>query len=61
MTQLEDSYKQLQGKLEFRLKVEKFIGDMSVYLVFSRNFNNAVNYFLSELAELLHASMLDGI
>ncbi|MCK4848743.1 MAG: hypothetical protein KAT16_06970 [Candidatus Heimdallarchaeota archaeon] len=55
------SMERLQERLEFRLQVEKLIGEISTYLVFSSNFDKSVKYFLSELADLYHLFMLDSI
>ncbi len=53
--------KTLEEKIEFRLKVEKTIGDISTYLVFSSNFKMALKYYLSEIADLFHMYMVDGV
>lgn len=50
----------LQEKLKFRRKVERAIGDISTYLVFSSSFNLSIEYFLSEIAELYHFYFVDG-
>lgn len=55
------SFEKLKEKIEFRLRVEKIFGDISTYLVFSSNFEKAIDYFLSELANLLHVFMVDSI
>ena len=52
-------FKSLEEKIEFRLKVEKTIGDISTYLVFSSNFKMAIKYYLSEIADLFHIYMVD--
>ncbi len=56
----ETSFEELEEKINFRLKVEKTIGDISTYLVFSSNFEMAIKYFLSEIAELYHFYLVDG-
>ena len=56
-----NSMERLQERLRFRLQVEKLIGEISTYLVFSSNFDKSVKYFLSELADLYHLFMLDSI
>ena len=53
--------KSLEEKIDFRLKVEKTIGDISTYLVFSSNFEMALKYYLSEIADLFHLYMVDGV
>lgn len=50
----------MKDEIKFRLKVEKIIGDISTYLVFSSDFNKAIDYFLSELASLYHEFMVDS-
>ena len=62
MFDFEKSYiTQLEERIKFRLKVEKTLGDISTYLVFTGNFQNAIEYFLSEIADLYHAYMVDGV
>ena len=53
------SLEKLEEKIKFRLKVERAYGDISTYLVFSSNFEMAIDYFLSELASLFHVFMVD--
>jgi len=51
----------LRDEIKFRYKVEKIFGDISTYLVFSSNFEKAIDYYLSELASLYHDFMVDSI
>ncbi|MHA1227196.1 MAG: hypothetical protein ACTSPV_10685, partial [Candidatus Hodarchaeales archaeon] len=51
----------LEERIRFRLKVEKTIGDISTYLVFSSNFEMSIQYFLSEIADLFRIYMVDGV
>ena len=55
------SLDKLEERIKFRLKVEKTFGDISTYLVFSSNFKQAIDYFLSELANLFHVFMVDSV
>ncbi len=55
------SLEKLEEKIKFRLKVERAFGDISTYLVFSSNFEMAIDYFLSELANLFHVFMVDSV
>jgi signal transduction histidine kinase len=55
------SIDQLKAKIDFRLKVEKTLGDISTYLVFSSAFEKALEYFLSEIADLFRIYMIDGV
>ena len=55
------SMEKLQERLKFRLNVEKLIGEVSTYLVFSSDFDKSIKYFLSELADLYHLLMIDSI
>ena len=50
----------LKDEIKFRLKVERIFGDISTYLVFSIDFDKAIDYFLSELAILYHEFMVDS-
>ena len=55
------SLEKLEERIRFRLKVEQTFGDISTYLVFSSNFEMAIDYFLSELANLFHQFMVDSV
>lgn len=51
---------QLEERINFRLEVERTIGDISTYLVFSSNFKKAIEYYLSEITDLYHKYVVDG-
>lgn len=55
------SIEKLEERIRFRLNVERTFGDISTYLVFSSNFEMAIDYFLSELANLFHVFMVDSV
>ncbi|MFW9906377.1 MAG: ATP-binding protein [Candidatus Thorarchaeota archaeon] len=55
------SLERLEERIKFRMKVERAFGDISTYLVFSSNFEMAIDYFLSELAGLFHEFMVDSV
>lgn len=57
----QSSLEKLEERIRFRLKVESAFGDISTYLVFSGNFEMAMEYFLSEVANLYHAFMVDSV
>ncbi|MHA1331158.1 MAG: histidine kinase dimerization/phospho-acceptor domain-containing protein, partial [Candidatus Hodarchaeales archaeon] len=62
MSKIDKSYLEyLEERIRFRLKVEKTIGDISTYLVFSSNFEMSIQYFLSEIADLFRIYMVDGV